>query len=220
MVLGVFLAAHMLPTLPPVRRTLAARLGERAYLILYSGLSLALLVWLLWEAARAPVVPLWTAPAWTALVPLIAMVPAFVLICAGLAEPNPLSVSLGSGAFDPARPGILGLTRHPVLWGFGLWSLSHIPVNGALVHLILFAGFGLFAFGGMALVDAKRKRAMGHSPWRALDRDRHVTGADWRDRLLTRRTVTGGAAGLAAYLVVLIHTHGAWIGVDPLAMLG
>ncbi len=212
--LGVFLAAHMVPTMPPVRRFLTHRLGERPYLALYTVLSLGLLVWLLWEAASAPVVPLWTAAPWTAWIPVLLMGPAFVLIAAGLLEPNPLSVSLGGSDFDPARPGIVALLRHPVLWGFGLWSLSHSPINGALVHVILFGGFGLFSFAGMALVDAKRKRSMGLEAWRALDQSRHG------GRMLTRRVMIGAAIGLGLYLVFLLHAHRAWIGVDPLAMLG
>lgn len=53
--LGAFLLAHAVPPLPAVRGRLVALLGRRAYLILYSALSLVLLAWLISAASRAPV---------------------------------------------------------------------------------------------------------------------------------------------------------------------
>ncbi|MCB1486308.1 MAG: NnrU family protein, partial [Bauldia sp.] len=42
----LFLVAHVVPPAPPVRRRLVALLGRRGYLLAFSVLSLALLVWI------------------------------------------------------------------------------------------------------------------------------------------------------------------------------
>ncbi|WP_299437287.1 NnrU family protein [uncultured Rhodospira sp.] len=213
--LTVFLAAHMVPSMPPVRRALVARLGERGYLAVYAGGSTVLLVWLIVEALRAPYVHVWTAPAWVYAIPAVVMPGAFVLLCAGLLTPNPLSVSLSRAPFDPARPGVAGLARHPVLWGFGLWSLSHMPANGSAVLVILFGVFTAFSFGGMGLVDAKRKRTMGKATWAWLDAARRAgRGAG----LAAWPTVAGTALGLGLYALFLFWAHTAWIGVSPLPL--
>ncbi|CAK0766055.1 NnrU family protein [uncultured Gammaproteobacteria bacterium] len=167
--LALFLAAHSIPAAPGLRRWLVAVLGERLYLGLYSLLSLALLVWLIAAAVKAPVVPLWPVLDWAPWVPVLVMPLAAVLMVSGLTAPNPLSVSFALGVpFDPERPGIVAVTRHPVLWGFGLWAAAHILPNGTLTKVIMFGLFAAFAFAGMALVDFKQRLRLGAEAWRRL----------------------------------------------------
>jgi uncharacterized membrane protein len=83
---------------------------------------------------------------------------ALLLAVCGLSQPNPTAVQqrfLGAGV-DPA-PGILKLTRHPVMWSFGLWGLAHLPPNGDLASLILFGGLAMLALLGTRAIDAKRR---------------------------------------------------------------
>ncbi len=213
-VLGLFLLAHSAPTIPSVRRRLTGLLGERGYLALYVTASLALLAALIWSAGRAPVVPLWFAGPWMVWLTVLVTLPAFMLIGAGLAHPNALSVSLaGAPAVPGAGPaGVSALTRHPVLWGFGLWSLAHGAVNGTLVHAILFGGFAAFSFAGMGLVDGKRRRILGLEAWQAHEAARRVAGIG---AVFSIRTLAGASAGLAFYAVFLFWAHEALIGVSP-----
>ena len=104
--LVLFLLAHAAPARPSVRRRLTGTLGERTYLALYSVVSIALLVWVIWAAVRAPYVALWSPAPWQYVVALAAMPLALVLLGAGLAQPNPLSISFSQRSFDPQRPGI------------------------------------------------------------------------------------------------------------------
>ena len=167
--LAAFLAAHSIPAAPALRGRLVALLGERLYLGLYSLLSLGLLVWLIAAAINAPYTPLWPYQAWAPWVPALVMPLAAVLMVSGLSAPNPLSVSFALGVpFDPQRPGIVAVTRHPVLWGFGLWAAAHIPPNGTLTKVIMFGLFAAFAFAGMALVDFKQRLRLGAEEWRRL----------------------------------------------------
>jgi uncharacterized membrane protein len=138
--IAAFLFAHAIPPAPPVRTWLIGWLGRRAYLTLYSLLSLVLIVWVISAAMRAPYLPLWYPAAWQAAIPALVMPVSLWLLIAGLAEPNPLSVSIRK-ADDSAEPGpMAAVTRHPVLWAFLLWALAHIPPTGHVVAFILFGG--------------------------------------------------------------------------------
>ena len=57
---------------------------------------------------------------------------------------------------DPA-PGILKVTRHPMMWAFGLWALAHIAANGDLRSLLLFGSMAVLALYGTVRLDAKRR---------------------------------------------------------------
>jgi uncharacterized membrane protein len=91
--IALFLTAHVVPPVPPVRTRLITWFGQRAYLLGYSLVSLALTGWIIAAARRAPYLALWD-PAWQALVPVLVMPFAAWRLFAGLAEPNPLSISL------------------------------------------------------------------------------------------------------------------------------
>lgn len=167
--LAVFLLSHAIPVRPPVRTWLVARLGARGYFLAYSVLSLAVLYWLIVAAARAPYVPLIPPLELLRWVPLLAMPLVCLLAVAGLAAVNPLSFGgMGRGRFDPERPGILGLSRHPLLLAAAIWAGAHLLANGDLAHVILFGLFAGFAVIGMALIDRRKRRDMGAAAWGAL----------------------------------------------------
>jgi len=215
-VLFIFFAAHIAPTLPGVRPRLVTTFGERPYLIGYSVVSLSLLFWVGVSAIKAPVVVLWHAAPWLFYVPVFAMPFSFMLIGAGLAESNPLSISLSKGAVSIERRGIAALMRHPVLWGFGIWSASHIPPNGVLASTLLFAIMTLFAIVGGRRIDKKRRRSLGDEAWAALEQQRRsaLRAEGWK-ALLAIRTISGAALGLAAYITFLFWLHRILFGVDP-----
>ncbi|PTE21014.1 hypothetical protein C5F48_14470 [Cereibacter changlensis JA139] len=43
--------------------------------------------------------------------------------------------------------------RHPQLYGFTLWAIAHLLVNGDLASLILFGGLGIWALVEVALIN-------------------------------------------------------------------
>lgn len=210
---ALFLIAHLIPAAPGVRPRLVAILGDRGYLAVYSILSLGLLLWVAVAAIRAPAIPLWSAPAWTHVIPLAVMPIAFMLVGAGLAAPNPLSVSLSTAPFNPQAPGVAGFLRHPVLWGFGLWSVSHIPPNGVLGQTLFFAAMTAFAVAGGRRLDRKRRRTLGPDSWTALDTARRSSSLRC---LLEKRTLLGATTGVILYAGFLAFGHRRLFGVDPL----
>jgi uncharacterized membrane protein len=222
---ALFLAAHSLPAMRPLRRRLVTTLGEKAYVRIYGFASLALLVWLISAALRAPYIALWTPPGWAYLATLILAPLGLVLVGAGLARPNPLSVSLSRSPFDPARPGIVAITRHPVLWGFALWALSHLPANGDVVATTLFGGLGAFALLGLPLVDRRVKGRLGAAAWLQLASSTSILlfAAMARGRApvgCSRSDLIGAAAGGATAALLLVGLHAALFGADPLAVFG
>jgi uncharacterized membrane protein len=220
----LFVASHSLPVRPSLRRRLVDALGEAGYLALYSLVSLLALGWLIAVAGRAPYVEVWAFAPWQLWIPNLAMPVVCLLVAFGVATPNPLS--FGGRAyqeFDPNKPGIAGITRHPLLWALGLWSASHLLPNGDLAHVLLFGGFAVFALLGMVAIDSRFKRALGKAEWERLARRTSLVPfaalADgrWRPAGLhiDREHLVRVFAGTALYLA-LLSAHGPVVGVSPL----
>lgn len=170
---AVFLLLHLCVSGTPLRDRLVARLGEGPYLGLFSLASAAVLAWMLlaYGAARSegPQAVWWGPTPLTRHLQLVLMLVAFLLIVPGLLTRNPGAVGQ-TGALEDADPvrGVLRITRHPFLWGIGIWSAGHLMVNGDLISLILFGTMGVLAIGGAASIDAKRRRTLGDR-WGAFE---------------------------------------------------
>ncbi|MDH3662610.1 MAG: NnrU family protein [Alphaproteobacteria bacterium] len=211
-----FYGSHMIPARPAVRRRLAAAFGERGYLVIYSLLSIALLVWLIAAAANAPHVALWERALWQNIVPQIVMLPACLLAAFGIGAEGGLSLgSRKTSPFDPALPGIAGITRHPLLWALALWSLSHLAPNGDLAHVILFGSFAASALFGMSAFDQRSRRNMGDADWREVRASTafvpFARGLECRG---TDRPWLRGFIGVGLYLTLLL-LHEPLMGLSP-----
>lgn len=172
-----FMLSHAIPAMPRLKQAIVARLGRRGYLIGYSLVSLALFYWLILAAGRAPFVEFWPQTSWQRWLVNVAMPAAIALIVFGAGAPNPFAFG-GAQGFDPARPGIAGVTRHPLMWGFALWAGAHLLANGDLAHLIFFGTLLLLALAGV---------------WMGERRARRLLGADWA-RLTARTSILPGWA--------------------------
>lgn len=166
--LALFLVSHRIPALVGIKAPLTAAFGPRGYTAVFSLASTLLLIWVIAAAGRAPVVPLWDQALWHRWAVNLIMPAALALIVFGTAAANPFAFEGRTAGFDPARPGIAGLTRQPLLWGLALWSGAHLLANGDLAHVLLFGGFALFAVLGMGMVERRRARATGPAAWNQL----------------------------------------------------
>ena len=163
-----FGGSHILLSSTRLRGSLRDQLGENGYLGVYSLTALATFAWFVSAYARAPRLLLWAPGAWTALVPVLLMPLATILLVAGYSTPNPTAVGMERRAVadDPA-PGVLRVTRHPVMWAIGLWGLSHLIANEDLASLWFFGAIAALALGGTVLIDRKKSLALG-SNWQRL----------------------------------------------------
>lgn len=154
----VFLGSHAIPMQPSVRGPLVRYLGRGGYLLGYSLLSLALLYALILAANAAPRVTLWGPALWQRWLVNLAMPLAILLAVFGAGVPNPFGVGGRAAGFDPQRPGVAGLTRHPLMWSFALWAGAHLVANGELAHVILFGAMLAFAVAGIGAAEARARR--------------------------------------------------------------
>lgn len=140
------------------------------------------------------------------------MLPVCLILALAIARPNPFFFAgAQNDRFDPARPGLMRLTRHPLLLALALWAGAHRLANGDLAHAILFGTSAGFALLGMRLIDRRRRREMG-ADWKQLDAARRHAPPrpiSWPGACL-RLTLGGGL------YATLLWLHPWLFGVSPL----
>lgn len=210
-----FLATHSIPVRPAVKSRLVAALGPRGFTLAYSGLSLIMLALLIVATDSAPYVPIWEQAPWQKQLAFYGMPIVCLLAAFAIARPNPFSFGgARNDRFDPARPGVVRWTRHPLLWALALWAVLHLLPNGDLAHALLFTVFAAFSFLGMALIDRRKRRQVGETAWSELQNA--VRAGPFLPRPESwRGSVFRIAAGLLVY-AILLELHPAAFGVSPL----
>lgn len=154
----LFVGLHFLISSTPIRGVLVARMGERPYVVLFSLLAGALIVWMSIAFGHAPRDQfLWAIPG-IAHLALTLMPIALLLVVAGYMRKNPTAVMMAppDGAWQPT--GVYTVTRHPIMWGIALWAVLHVLANGDAAGLIFFGALAVLAFAGTLAVDAKKRR--------------------------------------------------------------
>lgn len=215
--LAAFFLLHMIPPMPAVRRRAVALLGLRGYLIVFSLVSIATLVWLVVAAARAPYVPLWSPASWQAYVPLVVMPFALWFAVAGIAERSPLSISIVPPHQDEPAGAMATVTRHPLLWALFLWAAAHIVPNGDLVSVIMFGGLAALAAGGFFILDARARRRLGAAAWSARTAATSIIPFASGTRHRWGRLALYAVIALIIYAAFLLGGHVLITGTDPLS---
>ncbi len=130
--LVIFLGVHSVRIVAEGwRAQMIGRLGERAWKGIYSLLSIAgfvLLVWGYGLARQQPVV-LWTPPAAMRHVAALLMLVSFVLLAATYVPRNAIKAGL----------------HHPMVLSVKVWAFAHLLSNGNLAHVVLFGAFLVWA---------------------------------------------------------------------------
>ena len=214
---AVFVAAHFLLSSRPLRGPLVKAFGEGGFRAVYSLGAIGAFVWMVKAYGAAPAIEVWAPPAVLHWVPLLAMPVASILLVAALTTPSLTRIggegSIPAGGPQDPAPGIVSITRHPGLWAFALWALSHLAANGDAATMVLMAGILALSLGGMAHIDLRREEALGSAwgptkmttgvvPFAAILSGR--TSLDWRGIGWQRPL-----GGLVLY-AVLLYAH-PWI---------
>jgi uncharacterized membrane protein len=167
---ALFVATHMLLSGQRLRPALVARIGEPAFLGLYSAVAFATFVPLVWlyVASRHEGALLWALPIGTAALWALyaGQVVAWTLVVAGLVSPSPATVGLPAERRPTEPRGVHRITRHPLFMGVGLAGLLHLPVGGFATDVAFWAGFPLFAWIGCAHQDRRKRTTQpGYADW-------------------------------------------------------
>ncbi|MGH8317078.1 MAG: NnrU family protein [Steroidobacteraceae bacterium] len=153
-----FLLIHYGVSGTRLREALTARLGEGPYRGLFSLASLVGLAWMIYAYRGAPLIPTWGFLLGFRPAAYVLVFIAFLFAVIGVLTPSPTRVGMESRLDPQAALGMVRITRHPFLWGVGLWAATHLVVNGDVASLILFGTLLVLAVGGPAAIDAKRRR--------------------------------------------------------------
>lgn len=163
--IGVFLTTHIVLAENPVRRALVRVLGERPFAWSYGAVALLQLIWIGQAVEGAPVVRYWEPPAWTAAIPLLVMPLALLLLVCGFTQNNPTATLAAGRLARRAVMGILAITRHPVMWGLGLWSLAHLAAEAEAAEALRYAAFAALALLFLPRIEAKQRAKWGAAAW-------------------------------------------------------
>jgi uncharacterized membrane protein len=150
----------------PFRVRLVQAMGEKFFALLYSGVALATLGWMIlsYRAANESW-PLWVAPQWGFRVGAGLMLVACILL-AGSFFRNPAFPNPGAPPKAVrAAGGVFAVTRHPMNMAFALWALVHIAQWGSPRNLIVAGGILVLALVGSVGQDHKKLNVIGE-PWR------------------------------------------------------
>jgi uncharacterized membrane protein len=215
-----FVGSHFLLSSTPLRGFLAKSLTEAGYLGLFSVIAAVTLVWLAWAYANAPYQEFWYGAPWLMTVTWIVMIPAVLFTVLGFATPNPTAVQAERLFAEPdVVQGVLRITRHPVMWGLGLWGIAHMITNGDLASLIFFGSLALLAFGGAASQQARKRQLLGASWDRFASATSYVPFAAimaGRNRLVWSEIGLWRILLAVVAYIALIGFHLPIIGVSPM----
>jgi uncharacterized membrane protein len=162
-----FLLIHFGVSGTRLRDALTARLGDGPYRGLFSLASLAGIGWMIYAYDRSPLIPTWGLLLGFRQASYVLVFIAFFFAVIGVLTPTPTSVGMESKLGPEMARGMVRITRHPFLWGVGLWAATHLVLNGDVASLILFGTLLVLAIGGTASIDAKRRRKF-HERWQAF----------------------------------------------------
>jgi uncharacterized membrane protein len=216
--IGIFLTTHIVLAENPARGVLVRALGERMFAWSYGAIAVLQLIWIGQAVEAAPVVRYWEPPDWTAAVPLLVMPLALLLLVCGFTQNNP-TASLASGRLARREvTGILAVTRHPVMWGLGLWSLTHLAVVAEVGEALRYVAFAALALLFLRRIEAKQRAKWGAAAWADFTARSSnvpfVAMIDGRARLCWCEI--GGmrvAITVALYLALVLWLHPKAIGV-------
>lgn len=141
-----FLALHSLRIFAPEwRQSKISSWGEQRYKGVYSLLSIATFVLLIWGYGQARLAPtlVWVPPAGLKHLAALLMLPAFIFLVAAFVPNNHIKAKL----------------KHPMVLAIKLWALAHLLIGMWLHSILLFAGFLVWA-----ILDFRSARRRDEQP--------------------------------------------------------
>lgn len=140
--LTLFVALHLVPSVPQFRTSLIESLGEKMYRAIFAFVAFAGLALIIWGFSRAEFEPVYQPLSWGRSL-------AFGLV--------PIAVILFAAANMPTH--IRAFVRHPMLAGLFLWAIAHLAANGDLRSILLFGTLGAFSVVATVSIVLRSKQS-------------------------------------------------------------
>ena len=154
---AAFVGSHFLLS-HPLRRPIVKTVGEGAFLGVYSVVAAVTLIWLVLAYRSAgPTALLWPVGDGLWAGATVVMLLASILLTGSLVGNPALPTGGAPGKLPKEARGVFAITRHPMMWAFALWGLSHIAVYPMMRNVIVAVAIIVLALVGAALQDRKKE---------------------------------------------------------------
>jgi uncharacterized membrane protein len=161
---GAFVGTHFLMS-HPLRAGMVSRLGNGGFMGVYSLVSLATFGWMIWSFRQAPISDdFWIVSDVVWIVASLLTILAAIFYCGSMignpALPNP-DANAADALAAKTPSGMFLVTRHPMMWGFALWGISHILIAPRMANFIFVGSIIFLALVGAKAQDAKKAATLG-----------------------------------------------------------
>lgn len=156
----------------PLRAPLVRAVGAGPFLGIYSLVALATFAWMALAFRAAPPADLPGSGEIGWGIATLLTLPALVLLLGSL-RGNPALPDPGAAKAAERDPsGVFAVTRHPMMWGFALWAISHIVLWWSVRTLVVAGAVLILALLGAHMQDRKKRVLMGEAwaGWEAKTR--------------------------------------------------
>ena len=145
----------------PLRAPMVKALGAGGFTLAYTVVSFATLGWVAHAFGVAPGADLPGSGEVGWIVASVLTWLAMVLLAGSLIGNPALPTPMAEAQARAEPKGVLRVTRHPMMWGIGLWALSHMVLFWSTRTMITAAAMGVLALVGSKLQDGKKAALMG-----------------------------------------------------------
>ncbi len=216
----VFVALHLLPALK-TREWVISRIGDPAYMGLFSLASTLGFAWMIYAYRNAPAsLPLYeTGPGLKWFTVVMMLIP-FIFVISGTTSRNPSSM-LGKDALKtPYRwTGIFAITRHPVMWAIAIWACLHLANRPDATSALLFVPLGILAIAGSLRQEIRKREEFGDDWDTFASQTSFVPFAgilSGKAKLQLRDLGPWKIVTAVGFWIVVLAFHQAIIGVSPI----
>lgn len=148
----------------PLRAPLVKALGKGGFMLVYNSVAVACIVWMWLAFGDAPTADLEGSGQIGWIVATVITLPALVLFLGSLVG-NPALPAPGAEKLATRDPtGVFAVTRHPMMWGFALWAISHLVLWWSWRTNVVALAILVLALVGAHMQDRKKQALMG-SAW-------------------------------------------------------
>jgi len=145
----------------PLRAPMVKALGAGGFQGAYTVVSFATLAWVYFAFIAAPPADLPGSGDAGWIAATIITLPAMILLAGSLVGNPALPTPMAEAQARAEPKGVMRVTRHPMMWGIGLWALSHIILFWSIRTLVTALAMGILALVGAKFQDAKKEALMG-----------------------------------------------------------